>query len=85
MDFPEKMLVVLEIVVAEILVFFELSFGDQLNEAIPDNTGWDVQFAGQVVNGNKLHAAILPRKRGSLLTSVRGVYAAFRCVTRYDG
>jgi len=39
MDFPEEMLIILEIVVAKILQFPQLSFVDQLNKSVPDDMG----------------------------------------------
>jgi hypothetical protein len=50
------MLVILEIVPAKVLVFLEFSIGNQMDQPVADNPGGDVQFAGQIVNGDKLHA-----------------------------
>ena len=49
------MLVILEIVSAKILVFLQLGLCNQLDKPISDDTGGDIQFAGQIVDGDKLH------------------------------
>jgi hypothetical protein len=63
------MLVVLEIIPAKVLIFTHFSLRDQLDEPIADDMGEDIQCAGQIVNGNKLHAAIL--LRNSIVTKRR--------------
>ena len=44
MDFPDKMLVVLEFVPPKVFVFLELAWGNGLNQS--DNTSGEIQFAG---------------------------------------
>jgi hypothetical protein len=57
------MLVVLEIVLAKALVFLEFSLGNKMNQPIPDDAGGDVQFAGQIMDGHKLHAQYCNTKK----------------------
>jgi len=42
--------------------FWNRAVVDEMGKPVPiaDDAGGDVQFAGQIVDGNKLHAAILP-------------------------
>jgi hypothetical protein len=54
-------LVVLEIVPAKILAFFQFAVGDQINQSVPDYTSGSIEFAGEVVNGYEIHRNSLPR------------------------
>jgi hypothetical protein len=51
-----------------------------MNQPVADDTGWDIQFAGQIVNGNKLHAAILPCK--TTVTNVGGSAQKLECMVK---